>query len=55
MTGGGATSAPGVDGDLLRLLDSAQDIATKASDSYVTVERILLSFAWPRARRSVTR
>ena len=45
VTGSGATSAPGIDGDLLRLLDNAQSIATKASDSYVTVERILLAFA----------
>jgi ATP-dependent Clp protease ATP-binding subunit ClpB len=45
VTGSGATSAPGVDADLLRILDSAQEIATKANDSYVTVERILLAFA----------
>src|SRR5690349_17072714 len=45
VTGSGATSAPGIDGDLLRILDSAQQIATKAGDSYVTVERILLAFA----------
>ena len=44
VTGSGATSAPGIDGDLLRILDSAQQIATKAGDSYVTVERILLAF-----------
>jgi ATP-dependent Clp protease ATP-binding subunit ClpB len=45
VTGSGATQAPGIDGDLLRLLDSAQAVATKAGDSYVTVERILLAFA----------
>ncbi len=45
VTGSGATSAPGVDGDLLRVLDQAQEISTKAGDSYVTVERILLAFA----------
>jgi len=45
VTGSGATSAPGIDGDLLRVLDSAQQIATMAGDSYVTVERILLAFA----------
>jgi ATP-dependent Clp protease ATP-binding subunit ClpB len=45
VTGSGATSAPGIDGDLLRVLDRAQEIATKAGDSYVTVERILLAFA----------
>jgi len=45
VTGSGATSAPGIDGDLIRLLDQAQEIAKKAGDSYVTVERILLAFA----------
>ena len=45
VTGSGATSAPGVDGDLIRLLDQAQEIAKKAGDSYVTVERILLAMA----------
>jgi len=45
VTGSGATSAPGIDGDLIRLLDQAQEIATKAGDSYVTVERILLALA----------
>ena len=43
VTGSGATSAPGIDGDTIRILDQAQQIATKASDSYVTVERILLA------------
>jgi len=45
VTGSGATSAPAIDGDLIRLLDQAQEIATKAGDSYVTVERILLAMA----------
>src|SRR5689334_12772033 len=45
VTGSGATSAPGIDGDLIRLLDQAQEIATKAGDSYVTVERVLLAAA----------
>lgn len=45
VTGSGATSAPGIDGDLLRLLDQAQAISTKAGDQYVTVERILLAIA----------
>ncbi|MEO7603355.1 MAG: ATP-dependent chaperone ClpB [Sphingomicrobium sp.] len=43
VTGSGATSAPAIDGDLIRLLDQAQEIAKKAGDSYVTVERILLA------------
>ena len=45
VTGSGATSAPGIDGDLIRLLDQAQAIAKKADDQYVTVERILLAMA----------
>ncbi|MEA1072653.1 ATP-dependent chaperone ClpB [Sphingomonas sp. LY160] len=45
VTGTGATSAPAIDGDLIRLLDHAQAIATKAGDTYVTVERILLAAA----------
>jgi ATP-dependent Clp protease ATP-binding subunit ClpB len=45
VTGSGATQAPGIDGGLIRLLDQAQEIATKAGDSYVTVERILLAMA----------
>ncbi|MGI8931760.1 MAG: Clp protease N-terminal domain-containing protein, partial [Sphingomicrobium sp.] len=45
VTGSGATSAPAIDGDLIRLLDQAQVIAKKAGDTYVTVERILLAMA----------
>ena len=45
VTGSGATSAPGIDGDLIRLLDQAQEIAKKVGDQYVTVERILLAMA----------
>ena len=40
-----ATQAPGIDGDTIRILDQAEQIATKAGDSYVTVERILLAMA----------
>ncbi|WP_343344211.1 ATP-dependent chaperone ClpB [Sphingomicrobium sp. XHP0239] len=43
VTGGGASQAPGVDGNTMRLLDRAQEIAEKAGDSYVTVERLLLA------------
>src|SRR5215217_8856198 len=39
VTGTGATSAPGIDGDLIRLLDQAQEISSKVGDTYVTVER----------------
>jgi len=45
VTGSGATAAPAIDGDLIRLLDQAQAIAKKADDQYVTVERILLAIA----------
>src|SRR5947208_3788491 len=45
VTGTGATQAPGIDGDTIRILDQAEQIATKAGDSYVTVERILLAMA----------
>src|SRR5689334_3090322 len=45
VTGSGATSAPGLDGDVIRILDQAEQIAKKAGDSYVTVERILLAMA----------
>ncbi|MBA3669856.1 MAG: ATP-dependent chaperone ClpB [Sphingomonas sp.] len=45
VTGSGATSAPGLDGDTMRILDQAGEIAKKAGDSYVTVERILLAMA----------
>ena len=43
VTGSGATSAPGIDGDTMRVLDQAGEVAKKAGDSYVTVERILLA------------
>jgi ATP-dependent Clp protease ATP-binding subunit ClpB len=43
VSGSGANSAPGLDGETLRVLDSAEQIAQKAGDSYVTVERLLLA------------
>src|SRR5688500_8606209 len=45
VTGSGATSAPALDGDTIRILDQAAEVAKKAGDSYVTVERILLAMA----------
>ena len=45
VTGSGATSAPGIDGDTMRVLDQAAEVAKKAGDTYVTVERILLAMA----------
>ncbi|MBY8822415.1 ATP-dependent chaperone ClpB [Sphingomonas colocasiae] len=43
VSGGGAQQAPGLDNDLVRVLDQAEQIAGKAGDSYVTVERMLLA------------
>ncbi|HEX4736642.1 MAG TPA: ATP-dependent chaperone ClpB [Allosphingosinicella sp.] len=43
VTGGGANATPGLDAESLRVLDSAEQIAQKAGDSYVTVERLLLA------------
>src|SRR5436305_13466191 len=45
VTGSGATQAPALDGDTMRILDQAEQVAKKAGDSYVTVERILLAMA----------
>src|SRR5688500_5461554 len=45
VTGSGATQAPGMDGDTIRILDQAEQVAKKSGDSYVTVERILLAMA----------
>jgi ATP-dependent Clp protease ATP-binding subunit ClpB len=45
VTGSGASSAPALDGDTMRVLDQAEQVAKKAGDSYVTVERILLAMA----------
>ena len=43
VSGAGANQPPGADNDLVRLLDQAEQIAAKAGDSYVTVERLLLA------------
>ncbi|HKT14655.1 MAG TPA: Clp protease N-terminal domain-containing protein, partial [Allosphingosinicella sp.] len=45
VSGSGANAAPGLDADLLRVLDQAEQIAQKAGDSYVTVERMLVALA----------
>ncbi len=45
VTGSGATSAPALDGNTIRILDQAEQVAKKAGDHYVTVERILLAMA----------
>src|SRR5215203_4316063 len=43
VTGTGTTSAPALDGDTIRILDQAEQVAKKAGDLYVTGERILLA------------
>ncbi|MXP47265.1 ATP-dependent chaperone ClpB [Altererythrobacter luteolus] len=43
VSGGGAQQTPGLDNDAVRLLDQAEQIAEKAGDSYVTVERLLVA------------
>jgi ATP-dependent Clp protease ATP-binding subunit ClpB len=45
VTGGGAQQTPGLNNDLVRVLDQAEQIAQKAGDSYVTVERMLVALA----------
>ncbi|MEP0393044.1 MAG: ATP-dependent chaperone ClpB [Erythrobacter sp.] len=45
VTGGGAQSTPGMDNDLVRVLDASEGLAEKASDSFVTVERVLTALA----------
>jgi ATP-dependent Clp protease ATP-binding subunit ClpB len=43
VSGSGAQSTPSLDNDVVRILDQAEQIATKAGDSFVTVERMLLA------------
>ncbi|WAT19113.1 ATP-dependent chaperone ClpB [Aurantiacibacter sp. MUD11] len=43
VSGGGAQQTPGLDNDAVRVLDQAEQIAEKAGDSFVTVERLLLA------------
>lgn len=45
VSGSGAQGAPGLDNDAVRVLDSAEQLATKSGDSFVTVERLLLALA----------
>jgi ATP-dependent Clp protease ATP-binding subunit ClpB len=45
VSGSGAQSQPGLDNDAVRVLDNAEQLATKSGDSFVTVERILLALA----------
>jgi ATP-dependent Clp protease ATP-binding subunit ClpB len=43
VSGSGAQATPGLDNDAVRVLDQAEQVAQKAGDSYVTVERLLLA------------
>ncbi|HEX7857909.1 MAG TPA: ATP-dependent chaperone ClpB [Sphingobium sp.] len=43
VSGSGAQQSPGLDNDAVRVLDSAEQVAQKAGDSFVTVERLLLA------------
>jgi len=43
VSGGGAQQTPGLDNDSVRVLDQAEQVAAKAGDSFVTVERLLLA------------
>jgi len=43
VSGGGAQQTPGLDNDAVRVLDAAEQVAQKAGDEYVTVERLLLA------------
>ncbi len=45
VSGSGAQSTPGLDNDAVRVLDQAEQVAQKAGDSFVTVERLLLALA----------
>ena len=45
VSGSGAQSTPGLNNDAVRVLDTAEQVAQKAGDSYVTVERLLLALA----------
>ena len=45
VSGSGAQNQPGLSADAVRVLDQAEQIAQKAGDSYVTVERLLAALA----------
>jgi ATP-dependent Clp protease ATP-binding subunit ClpB len=45
VSGSGAQQTPGLDNDTVRVLDTAEQVAQKAGDSFVTVERLLLALA----------
>ncbi|MEO5494188.1 MAG: ATP-dependent chaperone ClpB [Sphingomonas sp.] len=45
VSGSGAQNQPGLNNDSVRVLDQAEQIAQKAGDSFVTVERLLVALA----------
>src|SRR5262245_31642729 len=45
VSGGGAQATPGLDNDTVRVLDQAEQLAGKAGDSFVPVQRILQALA----------
>ncbi|WP_010406459.1 ATP-dependent chaperone ClpB [Sphingomonas echinoides] len=45
VSGSDAQATPGLDNDAVRVLDQAEQIATKSGDSFVTVERLLVALA----------
>ncbi len=45
VSGSGAQQTPGLDNDAVRVLDQAEQIADKAGDSFVTVERLLVALS----------
>ncbi|MBJ6122895.1 ATP-dependent chaperone ClpB [Sphingomonas mollis] len=45
VSGSGAQNSPGISNDAVRVLDQAEQIAAKAGDSFVTVERLLVALA----------
>ncbi|KPL69636.1 ATPase AAA [Erythrobacter sp. SG61-1L] len=45
VSGSGAQSTPGLDNDTVRILDQAEQLASKAGDSFVPVQRIVQAMA----------
>jgi ATP-dependent Clp protease ATP-binding subunit ClpB len=45
VSGSGAQTPPGLENDAVRVLDQAEQVAHKAGDSFVSVERLLLALA----------
>ncbi|MFM5953217.1 MAG: ATP-dependent chaperone ClpB [Novosphingobium sp.] len=45
VSGSGAQAAPGLENDAVRVLDQAEQLAAKAGDSYVSVQRMLQALA----------